>query len=93
MIIVSQGRDAIINFDNIDVLGTGKSLEDKEGKSKILANTISDEQCVIAEYKTEERAQEVLKEIINLYGKCELEKGEYAYKVYNAPKVYEMPKE
>lgn len=64
MIIVSQCKDTIINFKNIEILGIGNPLEDDDGKFKILANTIIENQYVIAKYKTEERAKEVLQEIV-----------------------------
>lgn len=64
MIIVSQCKDIIINFKNIEILGIGNPLEDDDGKFKILANTIIENQYVIAKYKTEERAKEVLQEIV-----------------------------
>ena len=71
MIIVSQCKDTIINFKNIEILGIGNPLEDDDGKFKILANTIIENQYVIAKYKTEERAKEVLQEIITGLGNWE----------------------
>lgn len=47
---------------------------------------------IIAEYKTEERAKEVLQEIINKY-KTTLYNSKTNETVVNIPKVYEMPKE
>lgn len=87
MIIVSQDRDTIMNFKNIEILGIGNLLEDDEGKFKILANTTSDNQYVIARYATEERAKEVLQEIIDMYkfNRCE------AVGQKNA--VYRMPED
>lgn len=67
MIIVSQDKDTVTNFDNIEILGIGTPLEDDEGKFKILANTTSDNQYVIAKYESEERAKEVLQEIKEQY--------------------------
>ena len=52
MIIVSQCKDTIIDFKNIEILGIGNPLEDDEGKFKIFANTIIENQYVIAKYKT-----------------------------------------
>ena len=63
MIIVNQDKGTIINVKNIEAIGIGHPLNDEDGKFKILANTISDNQYTIAKYKTEERAKEVLKEI------------------------------
>lgn len=72
MIIVSQDRDTVINFDNIEILGIGNPLEDNESKFKILCNTTSDSQYVIAKYRTEERAKSVLNEIIIAHGNTEM---------------------
>lgn len=46
-------------------------------------------------YKTEERAKEILQEIVGLYRRCQQvigERGGVANYIY-PPKVYEMPKE
>ena len=87
MIIVSQCKDTIINFKNIEILGIGNPLEDDDGKFKILANTIIENQYVIAKYKTEERAKEVLQEIVDMhkFNRCE------AVGQKNA--VYRMPED
>ena len=77
MIIVSQDREGIvkriINFDNFGVLG----LDEGDYTSILVEDTIK-----IGEYQTEERAKEVLQEIINYF-------KEDGY----IPMVYEMPKE
>lgn len=80
MIIVSQDRAVLINFDNIESISIGDPLEDNEGLFNILCDT-TNVQYKIGKYKTEERAEEVLQKIIN------------AYKGYNDNKVYEMPEE
>ena len=87
MIIVCQCKDTIINFKNIEVLGIGSPSEDDEKKFTILANTTSDNQYVIAKYKKEERAKEILQEIIDMYkfNRCE------AVGQKNA--VYRMPED
>lgn len=95
MLIVSQDKDTIINFKNIEIMGIGTPLEDNEGKFKILVNTISCEQYTIGKYDTEERAREILEEIIVLYRKCHQvigERGGITNFIY-PPKVYGMPKE
>lgn len=88
MIIVSQDKAEIINFDNINILRATK-------KGKILSydNTYSSEyDCsdILGDYKTEERAKEVLQEITKTYfdENCEFENG-----MYHLQKIYEMPKE
>ena len=79
MIIVSQDKDTVVNFDNIEIIGIGNPLEDDNGKFKILANTTSDSQYTLGQYDTEERAKEVLIEIVANY---------YNYELM---KKYEMP--
>lgn len=91
MIIVSQCKDTIINFKNIEILGIGNPLEDDNGKFKILANTIIENQYVIAKYKTEERAKEVLQEIITRHGNWENMKVGQPSGI--CLPVYEMPED
>lgn len=99
MIIVSQDKTMIFNFNNIETIGIGNPLENINGKFIILAETTSDNQYPIGEYKTEERAKEVLNEIIlgttikQINGK-QLTEGEF----YMAMKcmefnLYEIPEE
>lgn len=100
MIIVSQDKDTIVNFDNVEILGIGNLLEDDDGKFKMLANTISDSQYILGKYDTEERAKKVLKEIIGKYKATEALKIAInriaddvgALGLENAF-IYEMPKE
>lgn len=67
MLIVSQDKEMILNYKNIEAIGIGNPLENDNGNFVILVETISDNQYPIAEYKTEERAKEVLQEIIDTY--------------------------
>lgn len=96
MIILSQDKDVIINFDNIVNLvviqNTIVSISDVKKTTGI----------TIAEYGTEERAKEVLQEIISKYSSyLELKGGpamlqgqmDIQPNIFNIPKVYEMPKE
>lgn len=87
MIIVSQNKEQIVNFDNIEII----FLKQKEAWYQ----GIYGEGYQLAEYKTEKRAQEVLQEIVGLYRRCQQvirERGGIANFIY-PPKVYEMPKE
>lgn len=93
MIIVSQCKDTIINFKNIEILGIGNPLEDDEGKFKILANTIIENQYVIAKYKTEKRAKEVLQEIIKSYRYYRTAECDGYTNVLQETAVFEMPKD
>lgn len=95
MLIVSQDKTMILNYENIEVIGIGNPLENNDGKFKILVETTSDNQYPIAEYETEKRANEVLQEIVGLYRRCQQvigERGGIINFIY-PPKVYEMPKE
>ena len=104
MIIVSQEKDAILNFDNVIGIITATDIESK--KERLIAiDTIDSERYYIAKYETEERAKEVLQEIINLNIKFELYKTmpaegkEQAIMLDNFSNnnikfdTYEMPKE
>ena len=105
MIIVSQDKTKILNFDNIEVIGIGNPLEDDEGKFKILVDTTNDNEFSIAEYETEDRAKEVLKEILNAKATFELfriapdggrEQTEYLIRFTDKKIIldtYEMPEE
>lgn len=95
MLIISQDKTMLLNFENIEAIGVGNPLEDNDGKFQILVETTSDNQYPIAEYGTEERAKEVLKAIKDKY-------IEYAQisnaigdikQVFTMPKAYEMPEE
>ena len=100
MIIVSQDKTMIFNFNNIETIGIGNPLENIDGRFIILAETTSDNQYPIAEYKIEKRAKEVLQEIIKKYRLTEITKatinrvsddvGALAIKEVF---VYEMPEE
>ena len=82
MIIVSQDRDLIINFDNVTVIGIAQN-----NSKEIDSITVDKEEQYLGEYKTEERAKEVLAEIINMYklNKCEA--------VRQKNTVYKMPED
>jgi hypothetical protein len=81
MIIVSQEKMMVYNFENIEAIGIGNPLENNEGKFPILIDTTSDNQYPIAEYKTKERAKEVLQEIIKTYQVLETIKSQPDLKI------------
>ena len=98
MIIVSQNKNNIINFDNVALICV---LQDMFSKEKGLENynincsTNNGINIGIGTYATKERAKEVLEEIISKY-------MEYASltniqgdirQICVVPKKYEMPKE
>lgn len=82
MIIVSQDKETIVNFDNVLKI----YIEIIERNIWITARQ-KDRDVILAEYKTKERAKEVLQEIIDMYkfNRCE------AVGQKNA--VYRMPED
>ena len=91
MIILNQDKDSLYNFNNvksIDVLGNEIYLTD---------DILADEGTRVAIYKTEERAKEVLQEIIERYEHTQYIKGFGreidCYEVGIKDFAYEMPKE
>lgn len=90
MIIVSQGKTAHINYDNIEVT----YLLKKDNKIKI--NMRGNYDYTIGEYETMERAKEVLQEILEYYDRL---KTNIVYSISdkNYPlemkSYYEMPED
>lgn len=85
MIIVYQDKTGIINFDkvqNIYVSGRFISLYFELNNNK-----------VIGTYKTEERAKEVLKEILEAYKNCNYYSLSQMGKGFVINDYYEMPEE
>lgn len=73
MIIVSQNKNRIINFDNILQLYISRYIEETITEYCIRYEDCNNSYEDIGAYKTEERAKEVLKEIIDMYkfNRCE----------------------
>lgn len=95
MIIVSQDKKEITNFDNMMAINILDCEEDGFLLSATFLIGIDDIYRELGYYKTEKRAQEVLQEIVGLYRRCQQvigERGGVANFIY-PPKVYEMPKE
>ena len=90
MIIVSQDKNVIINFDNITTIGSGTDYGTKK-KIIICVNTLGGEHFSIGQYDTEERAKEVLQEIVNRYKNWENMKVRQPSGV--CLPVYEMPED
>lgn len=91
MIIVSQDKLQIFNFK------TAKNIwiEDEEveiNQIEQIVYSIYIDGEMLGAYETEERAKEVLQEIINTYLDCN-EENIYEKFAYVKNKVYEMPKE
>lgn len=89
MIIVSQDKTMIFNYENIEVIGIKKRVDN--GNYVILVETVSDNQYPIAEYKTEERAKEVMEEIVKTYKDTVINIA--TSQIYDYSKIYGMPEE
>lgn len=96
MIIVSQNKKRIFNFENLVEIGVFEHnnypLKDNVKGYDLQGVTQNGKYIILGIYDTEERAKDVLEEIIKAYLDCNEQNflAEYAY-VKN--KVYEMPKE
>ena len=88
MIIVSQDKEKIVNFDNLTQVYI--TQDEEETAYFIRYETVDSLYDDLGEYKTEERAKEVLQEIISKY-KTTLYNSKTNETVVNIPKVYEMP--
>ena len=86
MIIVSQDKDNVINYDNVKSLWIDDNVLDKTNTTFY----INADDDFLGEYETEERAKEILQEIISKY-KTTLYNSKTNETVVNVPKVYEMP--
>lgn len=88
MIIVSQDKKSIYNFDN------AKSIDILENEIYITDNILADEGTLIGVYETEERADEVLEEIIeNIQCKSFMKMDNEGIKTEVSGGIYRMPKE
>ena len=108
MIIISQDKMEIFNFDEIFRLyvdnWSNEEFATEPNCFCVKAEKSSDNMicAFLEEYKTEGRAKEVLKEIVEKYSSYLELKGGAALmqggmniqpNIFNIPKVYEMPKE
>ena len=97
MIIVNQDKDNIINFDNvdnIDIVANSNRIGEEEPYTICYETSTRREGLGI--YKTEERAKEVLQEIIRHYDELRRNSiysmGDDKY-VFGTRFYYEMPEE
>lgn len=97
MLIVSQDKTEIVNLKNIESVWI---CPDEEGRFTIEAT--ADTNATLGYYKTQERAKEILQEIVKKYSSyMQLNGGpailqgqsDIAPAIFNIPKVYEMPEE
>ena len=85
MIIVSQDKTKIVNFDNLTQIYI---TQDEEEKSYFIRyETVDSLYDDLGEYKTEERAKEVLQEILKYYA---ISDKDYPMDMKS---YYDMPKE
>ena len=97
MLIFSQNKKRIVNLDSIREIEINGP--ETWGQSFYSVDTYplgeGDHNHIrLGKYQTEERAKEVLQEIIKEYKKVEINiRHELGVKVMNFPKVYEMPEE
>lgn len=101
MIIVSQNERSIINFDNLTQIYI--TQDEEEIAFFIRYETVDSLYYDLGEYKTAERAKEVLQEIVAIYqvskmyicSETELQANmvKEMIKIKQQPFKYEMPKE
>ena len=90
MIIISQEKESIVNFDNIVYI-------DIDDDNIIVAET--DGACAdLGQYKTKERAKEVLQLILKFYSRMDLESEQpvdkaIAITLMRDKAVFQMPEE
>lgn len=95
MIIINQDKTEIINFDNVININIADCGEDGHLISAGFIVGTDDNYRDLGYYKTEERAKEVLQEIIDKYKEYATIQNRVGSisDVKILPKVYEMPKE
>ena len=95
MIIVSQDKRIILNFSNIqDVRIEDYGTHQKGVKIyKIYAGNFEGYATLLGTYKTEERAKEVLQEIVQSYREYRTAEVDGYTNVLEETAVYEMPED
>ena len=98
MIIVSQDKKAIINFKNLtEIYISTDEISANQDNEKENYYLRSESVCGLYEdlgtYDTEERAKEVLQEIIKAYRKYRIAECDGYTNVLRETAVFEMPKE
>lgn len=89
MIILSQDKLQIFNFKNAKNIWIEEDEVEINQIEQVVYSIYIDGE-IVGEYKTEERAKEVLQEIVSKY-KVTLYNPKANETVVNVPKVYEMP--
>ena len=91
MIIVSQDKTKIVNFDNLTQIYI--TQDEEKTATFIRYETVDSLYDDLGEYKTEERAKEVLQEIIKSYRYYRTAECDGYTNVLEETAVFEMPKE
>ena len=93
MIIIEQDKTYFVNFNNVSQVTLAVNKEEEE--YAVMVQTIDEEELIMGIYKTEERAKEVLREIVDTFGIREIRNSTYQYadlaiksRKYS---IYEMP--
>lgn len=92
MIIVSQDKSVIVNFNNVEAIEIG-NVEENQCKGTIYARLVSDYFYKIGEYATEKRAKEILQDIIKEYRHYRTAECDGYTNVLEETAVYEMPED
>lgn len=93
MIILSQNRKEIINFDNVNLI----RVQD-DGSIVTYDNTYNEQagvSSVLGKYETEKRAKEILQEILWEFGASEMYRSMYETTdlLFKKMAMYQMPEE
>ena len=96
MIIISQAKETILNFKNVQEIRIEEYGTHVKGKKiyKIFSGNFEGYATLLGTYETKERAKEVLQEIIKAY--IENKKGQetnsiFGYSIIPSNTYYEMP--
>ncbi len=87
MIIVSQDKETIVNFNNISI------ITQVDGRIGVTSDATNFTVSAIGAYKTEERAKEVLQKLIQSYREYRTAEIDGYINVLEETAVFEMPKE
>ena len=98
MIIISQAKETILNFKNVQEIRIEEYGTHVKGKKiyKIFSGNFEGYATLLGTYETKERAKEVLQEIAEAYVDSKKSKDAQAifgYSVIPSNTYYEMPKE
>ena len=95
MIIISQNEELIINNNNVTSIYR-EFVEDEKIKYRLTAEMVTSSEIILGEYKTEERAKEILQEMVRKYklgtNKIKIKTSRGA-EIVERNIIYEMPKE